>query len=188
MTPTAAMRFFSLGVVLWLTLTGCSPSAGNELKHWETNQKAAAEFKAAYPGFSAVIDERMGAAKKAFDAAGKEADEAKKAEQMKAANAMAGEILNPLNEIKYKSESVKSVVDKMAALKIEKSSAGRRDEAMGAARAELDKVKAALAAVKPATVAEAEAALRPQISALIAAKGAADRALTALSPKKAAKK
>jgi hypothetical protein len=168
MTPTAAMRFFSLGVVLWLTLTGCSPSAGNELKHWETNQKAAAEFKAAYPGFSAVIDERMGAAKKAFDAAGKEADEAKMAEQMKAANAMAG--------------------DKMAALKIEKSSAGRRDEAMGAARAELDKVKAALAAVKPATVAEAEAALRPQISALIAAKGAADRALTALSPKKAAKK
>lgn len=167
MHPTAVARFFTLGIFVWLTLTGCSPSAGNELKHWENNQKAA---------------------RKAFDAASKEADEAKKAEQMKAANAIAGEILNPLNEIKYKSESVKSVVDKMAALKIEKSNAGRRSDAMAAAQADLDKVKAALAAAKPTTAAEAEAALRPQIGALIQAKGAADRALTALSPKKAAKK
>jgi len=184
MHPTVSARIIALGVFVWLGLTGCSPSAGNELKHWENNQKAAAEFKAAYPSFAAVIDERMGAARKAFDAASKETDEAKKAEQMKAANGIAGEILNPLNEVKYKSEAVRSVVDKMAGLKIEKSSASRRSDAIAAAQADLDKVKAALAAAKPTTVAEAEAALRPQISALIQAKGAADRALTALSPKK----
>jgi hypothetical protein len=163
---------------------GCAPNAGNEVKHWENHQKAAAEFKLAYPGFGVVIDAKIAAAGAAFAAATKETDEAKKAEQMKAANAIVAEILSPLNEIKYKGESLRGVSEKISALKVGKGDAGRQSEAASAARSELAKVQAALAAARPATLEEAVAALRPQISALIAAKGAADRALAALSKKK----
>lgn len=103
---------------------------------------------------------------------------------MKAANAIVGEIISPLNEIKYKSESVRNTVEKMAALKVDKGGVGRRNDAVTAAQNELQKVSAAIAAARPATVADAVAVLKPQVSALIAAKGAADRALTALSSSK----
>lgn len=165
-------------------MLGCSPSSKNELKHWENNQKSAAEFKAAWPGFAVVIDARVAAARTAFDAATKEADETRRGEQMKAANAIVGEIISPLNEIKYKSESVRNTVEKMAALKVDKGGVGRRNDAVTAAQNELQKVSAAIAAARPATVADAVAVLKPQVSALIAAKGAADRALTALSSSK----
>jgi hypothetical protein len=179
----AAKTTASLFAVFCLSMLGCSPNANNEVKYWENHQKAATEFKAAYPGFATVIDGKIAAARTAFDAATKEGDEAKKAAQMKAANEIAGEIISPLNEIKYKSESVAKTIEKIAALKLPKSDAGRRTEAITAAQGELAKVNAALVAARPATVADAVAALKPQVSALIAAKGAADRALAALSKK-----
>jgi hypothetical protein len=169
-----------------LAMTSCAPSLKNEEKHWGNNQKAAIEFKAAYPGFTTVIDAKLQAARVAFEAATKEADEAKKAEQMKAANALASEILNPLNEIKYKTESVKNTVEKLETLKLGKGDT-RNDDAANTARNELSKVKTALAAAAPATVEDAIAALKPQVSALIAAKGAADRALAALGSSKGKK-
>jgi|GEM_PF-997729 len=181
---SAVTAWASVSLVLVLAMVGCSANAQNEVKHWENNQKSAAEFKAAWPGFAVVIDGRVAAARTAFDAATREADETKKGEQMKAANAIAGEIISPLNEIKYKSESVQKTVDKIAALKVDKGDVGRRNDAMTAAQNELGKVSAAIAAARPATVADAVAVLKSQVSALIAAKGAADRALTALSPSK----
>lgn len=181
---SAAISTLAGFMLMVAAATGCAPNAGNEVKHWENHQKAAAEFKAAYPGFAVVIDAKMSAAGVAFAAASQEADEAKKAEKMKAANAIAGEILSPLNEIKYKGEALRGAGEKISALKVSKGDAGRQSEAAGAARSELAKVQAALAAARPATIEEAVAALRPQVSALIAAKGTADRALAALSKKK----
>ncbi len=178
-----ATWFASIIAIACLAMTSCAPSLKNEEKHWETHQKAAVEFKAAYPGFATVIDAKLSAARVAFEAATREPDEAKKAEQMKAANALASEILNPLNEIKYKTESVKNTVEKLSALKLAKGD-NRNDDAANTARNELAKVKAALASATPATVEDAIAALKPQVSALIAAKGAADRALAALGTSK----
>ena len=182
----ATTRSAAFIVMACLAMTGCAPSLKNEEKHWENNQKAAVEFKAAYPGFATVIDAKLQAARTAFDAATTERDEAKKAEQMKAANAIASEILNPLNEIKYKTESVKNTVEKLGALELGKGDT-RNADAANTARNELSKVKTALAAATPTTVEDAIAALKPQVSALIAAKGAADRALAALGSSKGKK-
>jgi hypothetical protein len=89
-----------------------------------------------------------------------------------------------LNEVKYKSESIVKTIEKITALKLGKSDAGHRNDAVSAARNELAKVSTALSAARPATVDEAKTLLRSQVSTLIAAKGAADRALAALSKKK----
>ena len=177
---TAALLMLGLAMA-------CSPSAKNESQYWENNKKSVAEFSAKYPGFKTVLDADLKKATGVWDEAAGVADEEAKAKKMQEANKIVGELVGKLNEVKFKSEGIKSTIKKMDALKLDKAKDKDRKKAVKKAEKSIEKVDEALKEAKPADKAEALKILNKQISELISSAGDADRALTGLKPKKASK-
>lgn len=175
------MLFFSI-------LMACSPSSKNEQQYWTNHQTNAAEYKTAYPGFVTVIDANMANASKFMTEAKALKDEEAKAKKMEEGNAVAAVVVGKLTEIKYKIEGLDKVATKLGDLKLPKSKANTRRDAMTRASESATKVRTTLAEAKPANEEEAKTLLDEQVSFLISEQGAADRVYSSLKPKKKKKK
>lgn len=177
-TPVfALMLFFSL-------LMACSPSSKNETQYWENHKKAAEEYKTSYPGMATLIDENIKAATAVMDEAAKLTDEKQKAEKMKAGNEIAQGFVGKITEVKTKREGLEKTITKLADLKLPKEQSNKRKDAMKEAQTVVDEVNTALIEAKPENKEAAETLLKDQVSKLISAQGAADRAYNSLKPKK----
>jgi hypothetical protein len=174
-------------VVTSIALVGCSPSTKNESQYWENHKQSVKEYGTKWPGFKGVLDERMKKAEPIWDAAQKLSDDKAKAQKMQEANETLKGLVGKLDEVKYKSEGIVGTVGKINGLKLPKSQASDRRDAVDAANKVLSGVESAMQAAAPKTDQEAIAILDEQISKLISGQGAADRALTSLQPSKPAK-
>lgn len=174
------MLFFSL-------IMACSPSSKNEQQYWDNHQKNAVEYKTLYPGLTAVIDGNLANATKVMDAAKALKDEEAKAKKMEEGNAVAAVIVGKITEVKLKIEGLEKTAGKLGDLKLPKSKAGKRRDAMTLASESASKVRTTLAEAKPADEAEAAKLLDDQVGILISEQGNADRAYKSLKPKKAKK-
>jgi len=172
-----------LAVALFTT-SACGPSSKNETQYWDNNKKAITEFGTKWAGFKKLLDERLATAEPLMAEALKVADDEKKAEAMKAANAALDPLLGRMSEVKTKSEAIESDIKKLNELKLPKSDAQERKDAVAAARTALEKVDAAMVAAAPENEEQALEILKEQISTLISANGALDRATKRLKPAK----
>lgn len=175
--------FFALTLFFSL-LMACSPSAKNEGQYWENHKKNAEEFKTSYPGFATLIDENIKEATAVMDEANKLTDEKQKAEKMKAGNEIAQGFVGRITEVKTKRDSLDKTITKLAELKLPKEKANKRKDAMNDAQTAIDEVNTAMAEAKPENKEAALTTLKDQVSKLISAQGAADRAYDSLKPKK----
>lgn len=160
----------------------------NEQQYWDIHQTNAKEYKTSYPGFTTIIDTDIASATAEMTAAKALKDEEAKAAKMEAGNAIAAVVVGKITEVESKLESLDKVSEKLGKLKLPKSKASDRRDAMDKANEAATKVRTALAEAKPATKEEATKLLDDQVSVLISAQGAADGVYSRLKPKKAKKK
>lgn len=175
-----------LAVTLFAS-SACGPSSKNETQYWDNNKKAITEFGTQWAGFKKLLDERLATAEPLMAEALKVSDDEKKAAAMKAANAALDPLLGKMSEVKSKSDGIESDIKKLNDLRLPKSDSLSRKDAVSAARAALEKVEAAMVAAAPENEEQALEILKEQVSTLISANGALDRATKRLKPSKPTK-
>ena len=161
-------------------VAGCSPTTEGESKTWTKKNAAATEHAEKWTGFKTVIDAQVTAAKAVWKEAEGISDKEAKAAKMKEANELLGKLVGRLDEVKYKSEAIEKTIEKLNRLKLTKSKDKTRSGKTDDAHTALNKVDEAMKAATPADMAAAEAILKEQISTLIKAQGAIDRAYKSL--------
>ncbi len=181
-------RNAALAAMAALTVAACSPSSKNEAQYWDNHQKSLTEQSTAYPAFKTILEAHKAAAEPMMKAAKALSDEDAKAKKMKEANAALTKVLGKMTEIKTKKASLNSLIEKLNKLKLPKDKHERRTDAVNAARASLREVEKAMTGATVTNDEEALKVLDAQVSALISARGAADRAYNAVKPKKAKKR
>lgn len=174
--------------VALLSPAGCKPTTKGETQTFSRHKEAVAEYSGRWPGFKSVLQASLKKATEEMEAAKKVSGDEKMAAAMKEANETIAKLTNRLGEVKYKSEGVEKTITKLNKLRLKKSKSKDRKKAVKKARKSLTEVDEAMKAAKPGTETEAMAALKPLISKLISASGAADRARKALGGKKSKKK
>ncbi len=177
---TAIAAALSLGVA-------CTASVEDRVKTWDRNQKDADTLKTKYPNFAAVIDAQKATATKAWDEAMKISDEEKKAEELGAASANLSKLTNRINEVDSKSKSLSDNITKLAKLKLPKSKAQQRRDAMDVASMKHSNVQKAMLEAQPTNNAEAMQVLDTQVSTLISANNNIERTIKSLKPAPAKK-
>ena len=185
MRPTAAPSFALLLTVL--LAAACGPNAENEAQYWQNNQKSIATLGEKWPGFKPHLEAKLTAAKPVWDEATKVSDEKKKAEKMKSVNSMLSPLLSRVEEVKYKSESLKNRIEDLNRLKLAKTQHQLRNDAVSTGYEKLAEVESAMVSATPGTEEAALEIVDEQISTLISARGAVDRAYNNVKPKKAKK-
>jgi len=182
-----ALLTVSTAVAL-LSTAGCKPTTKGETQKFSRHKEAVAEYSGRWPGFKSVLQASLKKATKEMEEAKEVSGDEKKAEAMKEANETISKLTNRLGEVKYKSEGVEKLITKLNKLRLKKSKSKDRKKAVKRARKSLKEVDEAMKTAKPGTESEAMAVLKPLISKLISARGAANRAHKALGGKKSKKK
>lgn len=177
-------------IILLLVLglaSACGPSAENEIQYWNNNQKTIADLGEKWPGFKTHLENKLASAKPAWEKATKIAEEKQKAEQMKAANAMLNPLLSKIEQVKFMSESLKSRIEDLGRLKLAKPQHITRNDAVTKGYEELGNIEIRMASARPGTEDQAIKVIDEQISELISARSAVDRAYNNVKPKKVKK-
>ncbi len=172
---------------LALSLINCGANEEDRKKAWDTAQTRATELKTTYPNFATLIDAQKAEATKAWEEANKISDKEKKVEAMGEATKKLTVLTGRLGEVQSKSASIRSDIKRMNEMKIMAKDTGKRRQVASDVSVTLSNVNAAVVGATPKTVAEAEAVLKDQISALISAQNKVSSAISSMKPKKAKK-
>lgn len=172
---------------LALSLASCSANEEDRVKAWESAQKRATELKTTFPNFATLIDTQNAEAKKAWDEASKIKDKDKKIEAMGVATKKLTVLTGRLGEVQSKSDSIRSDLKRMNDMKILAKNTGKRRQVYTDTTVVLNNTNAAVVGATPKTLAEAEAILKDQISALISAQSKVSSAISSMRPKTAKK-
>ncbi|MDP6942566.1 MAG: hypothetical protein QF464_00325 [Myxococcota bacterium] len=173
-----------LPLLVATALSACGPTSDKEQALWDTHSQEAKEHGARWAGFSPVLEGLMKRAEPAWKKAVAMADEGERAKAMKTVNKSIARLVARLNEVEHKIEKVKSSVESLKEMDLDKDRAKRQREAVLDARRALEKIEQALGSAKPTSEVGALAALEPVISELITVQADLERTAEQLKARK----